>query len=213
MLSKLVALIWGINTYPYHAFAFSYWGGGWNNISCLFSLSSKKYEPCNAILLLHNFVLAIFLGVFSCFFTYIFPSLLLLLSHINRVQLFAIPWSEACQAFLSFTISRNSLKLCPLSQWSHPIISSSVIPFSSCFQSFPASGSFLMSQLFTSGGQSIGASVSVLVLPMNIQDWFPLWLTGFIALQSKESLKSLLQHHSLKASILPHLSFFIVQLS
>ena len=75
--------------------------------------------------------------------------------------------------------------LCPLSQWCHPTISSSVGPFSSCLQSFPASGSFLMSQLFTSGGQSIGVSASASVLPMNIQDWFPLGLTGFISLQSK----------------------------
>ena len=63
---------------------------------------------------------------------------------------------------------------CPLSQWYHPTISSSVIPFSSCLQSFPASGSFQMSQLFTSGGQSIGASASTSVLPMNTQDWSPL---------------------------------------
>ena len=73
--------------------------------------------------------------------------------------------------------------LCSLSQWSHPTISSSVIPFSSCLQSFPASGSFLISQVFTSGGQSIGASASV--LPMTIQDWFPLGWTGLISLQSK----------------------------
>ena len=66
----------------------------------------------------------------------------------------------------------------PLSQWSHPTISSSVIPFSSCLQSFPASGSFPMSQLLASGGQSIGISASVSVLPMNIQDWFPSGLTG-----------------------------------
>ena len=72
---------------------------------------------------------------------------------------------------------------CPLSKWCHPIISSSVIPCSSCPQSFPASGSFLMSQVFASGGQSIGASASV--LPMNIQDWFPLGWTGWISLQSK----------------------------
>ena len=77
---------------------------------------------------------------------------------------------------------------CPLSQWCHPTISSSVIPFSSCLQSFPASGSFPVSQkawFFASGGQSIGASASASVLPMNIQDWFPLGLTGLISLQSK----------------------------
>ena len=73
----------------------------------------------------------------------------------------------------------------PLSQWCHPTISSSVVPFSSCLQTFPTSGSFLMSQLFASGGQSIGASASSSVLPMNIQDWFPLGLTGLISLKSK----------------------------
>ena len=74
---------------------------------------------------------------------------------------------------------------CPLSQWCHPAISSSVIPFSSRLQSFPASGTFQMSQLFTSGGQSIGVSASTSVLPMNIQDLFPLGWTGWISLQSK----------------------------
>ena len=74
---------------------------------------------------------------------------------------------------------------CPLSQWCHPTISSSVIPFSSRLQSFPASGSFLVSQFFTSGGQIIRVSASASVLPMNIQDWFPLGWTGWISLQSK----------------------------
>ena len=74
---------------------------------------------------------------------------------------------------------------CPLSQWCHPTISSSVILFSSHLQSFPASGSFQKSQLFASGGQSIGVSASASVLPMNIQDWFPLGLTDWISLQSK----------------------------
>ena len=74
---------------------------------------------------------------------------------------------------------------CPLSQWCHPTISSSVVPFSSYLQSFPASESFQMSQFFISGGQSIGTSTSTSVLPMNIQDWFPLGLTGGISLQSK----------------------------
>ena len=77
------------------------------------------------------------------------------------------------------------LNSCPLSQWSHPTISSSVIPFSSHLQSFPASGTFQMSQLFASGGQSIGVSVSTSVLPMDIQDWSPLGWTGWISLQSK----------------------------
>ena len=74
---------------------------------------------------------------------------------------------------------------CPLSQWCHPTISSFVIPLSSCLQSFPASGSFPMSQLITSDGQSIRASTSESVLPMNIQDWFPLVYIGWISLQSK----------------------------
>ena len=106
---------------------------------------------------------------------------------------------------------------CPSSQWSHPTISSSVVPFSSCLQSFPASGSFPMSQFFTSGGQNIGVSASAWVLPKNIQDWFPLGLTGFISLQSKgfsvQESKILLWHHSWKSSVLQHSAFFMVQLS
>ena len=94
----------------------------------------------------------------------------------------------------------------------HPTISSSVIPFSSHLQSFPASGPFQMNQFFASGSQSIGVSASASVLPMNIQDWFPLGLTGWISLKSKW-LSSLLQHHSSKASILQCSAFFIVQLS
>ena len=74
---------------------------------------------------------------------------------------------------------------CPSSRWCHPTISSSVVPFSSHLQSFPASGSFPNSQIFASCGQSIGVSVSALVLPMNIQDGFPLGLTGLISLQAK----------------------------
>ena len=74
---------------------------------------------------------------------------------------------------------------CPLSQWGHPTISFSVVPFSSCLQSFPTSRSFQMSQLFTSGDQNIGVSASTSVLPMNSQDWFPLGWTGWISLKSK----------------------------
>ena len=108
-------------------------------------------------------------------------------------------------------LPESTQKLSPLSRWCHPTISSSVIPF--CLQSFPASGSFQMSLFFASGGQSIGVSASILVLPMNIQDWFPLGWTGWISLQSKGLFKHLLQHHSSKASILQHPAFFIVQLS
>ena len=80
---------------------------------------------------------------------------------------------------------RVCLNSCPLSRWCHPTISSSVVPFSSCPQSFSASGSFQKSQLFASGGQSIGVSASTSVLPMNTQDWSPLGWTGWISLQSK----------------------------
>ena len=75
--------------------------------------------------------------------------------------------------------------LCSSHQWCHPTISSYVVSLSSCLQSFPASGSFPMSWVFASGGQSIGVSASASVLPVNIQDWFPLGLTGWISLQSK----------------------------
>ena len=92
---------------------------------------------------------------------------------LSRVQLFVTPWTAACQASLSFTVSQICSNSCPLSQWCHPTISSSVIPYSSCPQSFPASGSFQMSQLFASGGQSIRVSASTSVLPMNTQDWSP----------------------------------------
>ena len=106
---------------------------------------------------------------------------------------------------------------CPLSQWCHPTVSSSVDPFSSRLQSFPwALGSFSMSQFFESDSQSIGVSASASVLPMNVQNWFPLGWTGWIqskGLAVQGTLKSLLQHHSSKASILQHSAFFIVPLS
>ena len=98
---------------------------------------------------------------------------------------FVTPWTAACQASLSISSPRDCSNSCSLSWWCHPTISSSVVPFSSCLQSFPASGSFLVTQFFASGGQSIGASVSASVLPVNIQDWFSLELTGLISLQSK----------------------------
>ena len=97
--------------------------------------------------------------------------------------------------------------LCPLSHWCHPTILSSVIPFSSCPQSFPASGSFLMSQLFASGGQSIGVSTSTSVLPMNTQDWSPLRCTGWMSLQSKE-----LSRVFSNTTVQKH-QFFVIQFS
>ena len=98
---------------------------------------------------------------------------------------------------------------CPSNRWCHPTIPSSVVPFSH-LQSFPASGSLQMSKFFTSGGRSIGASASASVLPMDIQDWFPLGLTGWISLQSK-GLSSLFQHHSSEAPILHCSAFFMVK--
>ena len=101
----------------------------------------------------------------------------------------------------------------PLSQWWHPAISSSVLPFSACLQSFPASGSFPVSQFFPSGGQSIGASASATVLPISIQDWFPLGWTSWISLQPKGLSRVFSQHPSSKASFLQCSAFFIVQIS
>ena len=100
----------------------------------------------------------------------------------------------------------------PLSWWCHPTISSSVIPFSSCLQSFPASGSFPMSRLFPSGGQRIGVSTSASVLPMNIQAWFPLGCTGWISLQSK-GLSRVFSNTTSKASSLQCSAFLMVQVS
>ena len=126
----------------------------------------------------------------------------------HRLQL---PCTRLPCSLLSPWVCSNS---CPLSQWSHPTTSSSVIPFS--YSQLPASGSFPMNRLFTSGGQSIGSSASASVLPMNIQfirnpnsfriDWFDL-------LAVKGTCKSLLQHHNSKASILRCSAFFMVQLS
>jgi len=102
---------------------------------------------------------------------------------------------------------------CTSNQGCHPTISSYLIPFSSHLQSFPASGSFPMSQSFASGGQSIGVSASASVLPMNVQEWFPLEWIWFDLFAVQGTFKSLLQHHTSKASILWCSAFFIVQLS
>ena len=105
---------------------------------------------------------------------------------LRGIQLFVTPWTAARQASLSVTNSQSYSNSCPLSRWCHPTISSSVISLSSCLQSFPASGSFQMKRLFfASGGQSIGVSASTSVLPKNIQELFPLGLTGLIFLLSK----------------------------
>ena len=97
---------------------------------------------------------------------------------------FVTPWTAARQASLSISTPGVYTNSCPSSLWYHPAVSSFVVPFSSCLQSFPASGSLPMNPFFASSGQSIGVSASASVLSMNIQDWFPLRLTGLISLQS-----------------------------
>ena len=107
---------------------------------------------------------------------------------LSRVWLFVTPWTTAHQASLPFTISWSQLKLVSIESmmpFNYPTTLSSVGPFSFCLQSFQASGSFLRSQFFASGSQSIGTSASASVFPMNIQGWFPLGLTGLISLQPK----------------------------
>ena len=118
-------------------------------------------------------------------------------------------WTSGSSQFTTPGVYSNS---CPLNQWCHPTISSSVIPFSSHLQSFSSSGSFQISKFFKSGGQNIRDSALASVLPMNIQDRLPLGWTGWVSLLSKW-LKSLLQYHSSKASVLCCSTFFIVQLS
>ena len=104
--------------------------------------------------------------------------------YLSHAQLFVTPWTAACQASLSFTISQSLLRLMSIEPVM-PSISSSAVPFSSHLQSFPASGSFQMSQFFTSGGQGIGVSASSSVLLKNTQGWSPLGWTDWISLQSK----------------------------
>ena len=104
---------------------------------------------------------------------------------LSHVQLFDTPWTTAHQAPCPSPAPRVYPNLCPLSQWCHLTISSSAISFSSCPQSLSASESFPISQLFTSGGQSIGVSALTSVLPMNTQDWSPLGWTGWSSSQSK----------------------------
>ena len=132
---------------------------------------------------------------------------------LSRVQLFVTPYTAAARPPCPSPTPRVYSNSCPLSRWFIPTISSSVILFSSHFQSFLASGSFQKSQLFASGGQSIGVSASTSVLPMNTQDWSPSGWAAWIFLQVQGALESLLQHYSSKASILLRSAFFIVQLS
>ena len=134
-----------------------------------------------------------------------------LVQSLSHVQLFATPWTAACQACLSITNSQNLLKLMYVESVmpsNHLILCRPLLPPSV----FPSIRVIQISQCFASGGQSIGVSASTSVLSMNIQDWFPLGWTGWISLHSK-GLKSLLQQHSSKASVLQHSAFFTVQLS
>ena len=120
-----------------------------------------------------------FCKLFLCLF-----EIYIVVESLNHVGLFATPWTAACLASLSYTVSWSWLRFMSI-EWCYLTISSSAALFSFCLQSFPVSGSFPMSQLFASGGQSIEALASASVLPINSQGWFPLGLTGLISLQSK----------------------------
>ena len=132
---------------------------------------------------------------------------------LSRVWLFATPWTAAHQASLSIRTPGVYSDSSSSSWWCHPIISSSVFPFFSCLQSLPASGSFPVSQFFTSGVQSIGVSASASVLSINIQGWVPFGWSGWRSLAVQGTLKSLLQHYYSKLSILRCAAFCTVQLS
>ena len=129
---------------------------------------------------------------------------------LSHIQFFVTPWTAACQVSLSSSVPGACLNSCPSSQGCHPTISSSVILFSFHLQSFPALGSFPMSQFFASCGRNIGVSVSTSVLPMNIQDWFPLE-NQLHLLAVQVTLNSFFQHHTSEASIPWQVAFFIVQ--
>ena len=150
-----------------------------NNCHCI-------YLKCNCFSIFYCVHICIVQKLWEEWHTHyaILTCMIVVVQSFSCVQLFATPLTVAHQASLSITITWSLPKLMSIDQWGHPTISSSVIRFFSCLQSFPASGSFLMSRLFTLGVQSIGALVSALALPMNIQHWFPLGLTDFISLQS-----------------------------
>ena len=124
----------------------------------------------------------LFFWVSLNFLLLLFKPLWLMLLLFSHVWVFAIPWTAACQASCPSLSPGACSNLCPFNWWCHPSISSSVDPFCSYHQSFPASGSFPVSQLFVSSGQNIGTSASVSVLSMNTQGWIPLGLTSLISL-------------------------------
>ena len=145
--------------------------------------------------------------------TVVLSSLFSSVRSLSHVWLFETLWTTARHASLSITNSQIYSNSCPLGQWCQATISSSVIPFSSHLQSFPASGSFPMSQLFASGGQCIGISASTSVLPLNTQNWISFRIYWLDLLAFQGTLKRLLQHHTSKEAIRLHSAFFIVQLS
>ena len=132
---------------------------------------------------------------------------------LRHLQLAATHWTATRQASLSITKWQSLLKLMSIELVCHPTISSSVVPFSSHLQSFPASGSFQMSQLFSSGGQRTGVSASTSILPINQSGLISFRMDWLDLLAVQGTLKTLLKHHSSKASILQCSAFFIVQLS
>ena len=173
----------------------------------LLSKSVKLHSGLKAVIFPHH--------EFSCLtILHLCPlCLVLVLKLLSCVWLFVTPGLQHARLpcpSLSPSVCSNS---CPLNQWCHPTISSSVIPFSSCLQFFLASGSFPNSLLSASGGQSTGASASATVFPKNIQGWFPLGLTWFDLFAAQGTFKSLLHHHNSKASVLQHSASFMVQLS
>ena len=136
-------------------------------------------------LIYFEFIFMYYVGKHSSLFLLHFEQHFVVVQLISCVWLSVTPWSAAHQVSLSLSSLGACSSSCPLSQWCHPTVSSSVVSFFSSLQSFPASESFLMSRLFTPGGQSTGASASASVLPKYVQDWFPLGLTGLISLKSK----------------------------
>ena len=123
----------------------------------------------------------------------------------SHIQLIVTPWSAECQASLSTPTPGVCSNLCPSNQWCHPTITSSVVPFSSCLQSFPASGSFPMSQIFASGGQRIGVIATASVLPANIQDWFRIDWFDLLAVQGTLKSSPTPQLKSINSSVLSFL--------
>ena len=149
-----------------------------------------------------------FNGLITCFFLLLFSRSVMS----DSLRYPPPPWTPAQQDFMSFTIAQSLLKLRSIElvmPCNHFVL---VMPFSSCLQSFPASGSFIMNWLYASGGQIIGASASALVLPMNIQDWFPLGLTGLIPLPSK-GLSRAFSNTTVQKHQFWHSAFFMVQCS